>query len=91
MIIFGVIALSFNLKYPVSFKNVLIFPCMPIFPSNFPEEMSESKTGQLLNPLVRNGFSHSYHLDESTFFFRDIRGIFHFYFSFRSTLCKQTD
>ena len=34
------------------------------------------------NPLVRNGFFHPYHLDESTFIFRDIRSDFSFLFHF---------
>ena len=35
-----------------------------------------------INPLVTNGFSHPYHLDESTFIFRGIRNIFSFLFHF---------
>ena len=34
------------------------------------------------NPLMTNGFSHPYHLDESTFIFRGIRSIFSFLFHF---------
>ena len=30
----------------------------------------------LINPLLTNGLSHPYHLDESTFIFRDIKSIF---------------
>ena len=37
-----------------------------------------------IKPLVTNGFSHSYQLDESTFIFRGIRSNFHFYFIFRN-------
>ena len=33
---------------------------------------------QRINPLVMNGLSHLYHLDESIFIFRDIRSIFSF-------------
>ena len=33
-----------------------------------------------LNPLVTNGHSHPYHLDESTFIFRGIRSILFFSF-----------
>ena len=32
----------------------------------------------MINPFVTNGHSHLYHLDESTFIFRDIRSIFIF-------------
>ena len=35
-----------------------------------------------VNPLVTNGISHPYHLDESIFIFRDIRSIFSFLFHF---------
>ena len=34
------------------------------------------------NPLVTNGLSHPYHLDESTFIFRGIGSIFSFLFHF---------
>ena len=34
------------------------------------------------NPLVTNGLSHCYHLDESTFIFRGIRSNFSFFISF---------
>ena len=43
-----------------------------------------------LNPYVTNGLSHHYHLDESIFNFRGIRGNFHFYFIFHWNSCKQT-
>ena len=33
----------------------------------------------LINPLVTNGLSHPYHLDESTFIYRVIGSNFHFY------------
>ena len=33
-------------------------------------------------PIVTNGFSHPYHLDESTFIFRDIWSNFSFLFHF---------
>ena len=36
----------------------------------------------LVNLLVTNGFSHPYHLDESTFIFRGIRSNFLFLFHF---------
>ena len=36
-----------------------------------------------LNPLVTNGCSGRYHLDESTFIFRDFRSNFSFSFIFR--------
>ena len=36
----------------------------------------------LLNPHVTNGFSHPYHLDESTFISRDFRHDFSFVFHF---------
>ena len=39
--------------------------------------------GFVINPLVMNGVSHLYYLDESTFNFRGIRSNFHFYFIFR--------
>ena len=32
------------------------------------------------NPFVTNGFSHSYHLDDSIFIFRGIRSKFSFFF-----------
>ena len=35
-----------------------------------------------LNPLVTNGCSGRYHLDESTFIFRDFRSVFSFLFHF---------
>ena len=34
----------------------------------------------VVNPLLTNGLSHSYHLDESIFFFRGIIFIFYFIF-----------
>ena len=37
----------------------------------------------LVNPLVRNGLSHPYHLDESTFILRDIRNTFSCFFVVR--------
>ena len=36
----------------------------------------------MLNPFVTNGLSHSYHLDESIFIFRDIGSIFSLSFHF---------
>ena len=36
-----------------------------------------------LNPLVTNGLSHPYHLDESIFILGALGLIFHFYFIFR--------
>ena len=36
----------------------------------------------VFNPLVRNGLSHPYHLDESTFRFRDTGSNFLFLFNF---------
>ena len=39
-----------------------------------------------INPLVTNGFSHSYHLDEFTSIFRGIRGNFQFSFHFSMNL-----
>ena len=41
-----------------------------------------AQLGKLFNPLVTNGLSHLYHLDESTFIFRGIRGNFSFSFHF---------
>ena len=35
-----------------------------------------------INPLVRSGLPHPYHLDESTFIYRGIRSDFSFYFIF---------
>ena len=35
-----------------------------------------------VNPLLMNGISHRYHLDESTFIFRGIRSNFLFVFHF---------
>ena len=35
-----------------------------------------------VNPLVTNGFSHPYHLDESTFILRDVRSNFSYLFHF---------
>ena len=35
-----------------------------------------------INPLVTNGLSHPYYLDESTFMFRGIASIFSFLFHF---------
>ena len=40
-----------------------------------------SSPSLIINPLVTNGLSHPYHLDESTLNFRDIRRIFFFQFS----------
>ena len=40
------------------------------------------KTFQGLKPLVTNGLSHPYHLDESTFIYRGSRGDFSFFISF---------
>ena len=37
----------------------------------------------ILNPLVTNGLSHFYHLDESTFILRGIRSIFSIFFSMK--------
>ena len=37
----------------------------------------------VLNPLVKNGLSHRYHLGESIFIFRGIRSNFSFLFHFR--------
>ena len=37
---------------------------------------------KVINPLVTNGFSHPYHLDESTSIFRGIRSKFSFLFHF---------
>ena len=37
---------------------------------------------QYINPLVANGHSHPYHLDESIFIFRDIGSNFFFVFHF---------
>ena len=34
------------------------------------------------NPYLTNGFSHHYHLGESTFIFRGVRGDFYFLFYF---------
>ena len=39
-------------------------------------------TPTLLNPLMTNGLSHPYHLDESISIFRGIRGNFSFLFHF---------
>ena len=39
-------------------------------------------SGWSVNPLVTNGLSHSYHLDESTFIYRGIRNDFSFLFYF---------
>ena len=36
----------------------------------------------IFNPLVTNGLSHPYHIDESILIFRDIRSIFSFLFHF---------
>ena len=38
----------------------------------------------VLNPLMTNGLSHPYHLDESIFIFRGFRSIFFFHFYFIS-------
>ena len=35
-----------------------------------------------LNPYLTNGFSHHYHLDESTFIFRGVRSDFYFIYYF---------
>ena len=37
---------------------------------------------QTINPYLTNGFSHHYHLDESTFIFRGVRSNFEFLFYF---------
>ena len=42
----------------------------------------QSRCKQGLNQLVTNRHSHSYHLDELTFIFRGIKGIFSFSFHF---------
>ena len=39
-----------------------------------------------INPLLTNGLSHPYHLDESTFNFRGIRSDFSFLFHFSMTI-----
>ena len=36
----------------------------------------------IINPLMKNELSHPYHLDESTFFLRDIRSNVSFLFHF---------
>ena len=41
-----------------------------------------------LNPLVTNGFSHPYHLDESKFIFRGVRSDFSFLFHFSMKIIK---
>ena len=42
----------------------------------------------LFNPLVANGISHPYHLDESTFIYRGIRSDFSFLFHFSMKFMK---
>ena len=44
-----------------------------------------------INPLVTNGLSHPYHLDESTFILGASGVILHFYFIFRWKSCQQTE
>ena len=44
---------------------------------------------QDLNPLVMNGCSHRYHLDESTFIFRGFGSNFSFLFHFPIKISKQ--
>ena len=52
-----------------------------------------SREGNLknLNPLVTNGLSHPYHLDESTFIFRDIRSNISILFHSSMKFLKQTE
>ena len=45
-----------------------------------------SAVAQKINPLVTNGLSHSYHLDESTFIFRGIGVFFSFFFHFSTKI-----
>ena len=42
----------------------------------------------IVNPYVTNGLSHPYHLDESTFIFRNIRSNFSFLFHFSMKFIK---
>ena len=44
-----------------------------------------------INTYLMNGFSHHYHLGESTFIFRGVRSDFYFFISFfeEISLCKQ--
>ena len=42
------------------------------------EKKRKQKLHQVLNPLVMNGLSHPYYLDEFTSIFRGIRSFFHF-------------
>ena len=49
--------------------------------------VTEQILGHLIfNPLVTNGLSHSYHLDEFTFILRGIRSDFPFLFHFSMNL-----
>ena len=44
----------------------------------------------MVNPLLPNGFSHLYQLDESISNFRALVGSFHFYSNFKRKFFKQT-
>ena len=73
---------SINIVYWVTHSN--IHTKMWVF---FPQKRKKLHTEidyvtPLLSPLVTNGFSHSYHLDESTFIFRGISRNFSFLFHF---------
>ena len=45
----------------------------------------DGKPYYLFNPYLTNGFSHCYHLDESTFTLRDARGDFYYFSHFSVT------
>ena len=46
------------------------------------ERQTKSMVNTMFNPLVKNGFSHRFHLDEPTFIFRGIGSIFFIFISF---------
>ena len=46
------------------------------------EKITRITAGTVFNPLVTNGLSHPYHLDESTFIFRGIKSKISFLFHF---------
>ena len=70
----------FRLVY-LTFSSLLLYTCSG----------GNGKNRAHINPYMTNGFSHHYHLEESTFIFRGVRSDFYFFISFfdEISLCKQ--
>ena len=64
----------------IVFVQLNLFACVSVH--------NVKTTSSMLNPFVTNGLSHPYHLDESTFTFRDIRIDFSFSFHFSMKLAS---